>query len=40
MAMVDPPALPPVEVAALDQPIDVLEWNALNYLQMLSDLVY
>ncbi|MDA1089254.1 MAG: SPOR domain-containing protein [Proteobacteria bacterium] len=40
MAMVDPPALPPIEVAALDQPFDALEWNALNYLQMLSDLVY
>ena len=42
MAIVDPPAFAPVgmavEVAAL--PAEKLEWNALSYLQMLSQLVY
>ncbi len=44
MAMVDPPALTPagmaVELAALDPAVEELEWNALSYLQMLSQLVY
>jgi len=41
MAVVDPPALAPVEVAALnDAAVDPLEWNALSYVQMLSQLVY
>ena len=44
MAMVDPPALAliraPVELAVLDRTAEGLEWNALSYLQMLSQLVY
>ena len=40
MAMVDPPALAPVEVAVLGHPAEALEWNALSYVQMLSELVY
>ena len=40
MAMIDPPATAPVEVAHVERPEDVREWNAMDYTQMLSRLVY
>ena len=40
MAMIDPPATAQVEVADMARPEDVREWNALDYTQMLSRLVY
>jgi hypothetical protein len=40
MAMIDPPATAPVEVADVARPEDVREWNAMDYTQMLSRLVY
>jgi len=40
MAMIDPPAVAPVEVAQVEHPEDVREWSAMDYTQMLSRLVY
>jgi len=38
--MIDPPATAQVEVADMARPEDVREWNALDYTQMLSRLIY
>ncbi len=40
MAMVDPPALAPVEVAVLGRPAEDFEWSAANSLARTSPLVY
>lgn len=40
MAMIDPPATAPVEVAAAQRPVELREWNAMGYTQLLSRLVY
>ena len=40
MAMIDPPATAPVEVAAVQRPEVLREWNAMGYTQMLSRLEY
>ena len=40
MAMVDPPAMAPVEVAGIARPEERREWNAMGYTQILTRLVY